>query len=115
MLDGEQTVINGDGKQTRDFVYVEDVAWANILAMTNNTSGGTFNIGTGIETTINQIFNHLKNNINPSIKEKHGSAKQGEQLRSVINCAKAKDILQWEPKISLLEGLSKTCEYFRTI
>ncbi len=115
MLNGEQAIINGDGEQTRDFVYVEDVVEANILAMMNNTPDSVFNIGTGIETSINQIFNLLRQIINPSIDVKHGPPKDGEQRRSVIEHTKAKEILHWEPRTSLINGLKKTCEYFKTI
>lgn len=111
MLNGEQPTINGDGEQTRDFVYVEDVARANILAL-QNTSENIFNIGTGKETSVNQIYNYLKIIINPSVEKKHAPAKKGEQLRSVLNCKKAKDVLQWEPQISLYEGLKKTSAFF---
>ncbi len=113
MLNGEQPLINGDGQQTRDFVYVGDVVEANILAMKNNTSDSIFNIGTGIETSVNQIFNQLKEIINPNIENKHGPPKQGEQRRSVIEFAKAKEILRWKPMTSLIDGLKKTCEYFQ--
>lgn len=113
MLNGEQPVINGDGEQTRDFVYVGDVARANILAIKNNMNEEIFNIGTGIETTVNQVFRYLRDAINPSIDEKHGPAKQGEQRRSVIECSRARDLLQWEPEVSLADGLRKTCEYFQ--
>jgi len=112
MLKGEQPIINGDGKQTRDFVYVEDVVKANMLAMRNNISSNVFNIGTGIETSVNQIFNHIRGIINQSIEEKHGSPKQGEQQKSVLDNTKAKVNLHWEPEFSLIDGLKKTCEYF---
>lgn len=112
MLDGEQPVINGDGKQTRDFVYAEDVAMANILALKSNTSENIFNIGTGIETSINQLFNYLKEMINPAINEKHGPAKDGEQRRSVIDYTKAEKFLNWKPQVPLLDGLLKTYKYF---
>lgn len=59
MLKGAQPVINGDGRQTRDFIYVEEVVQANLLAMQSDASG-VFNIGTGVETSVNQIFDHLK-------------------------------------------------------
>jgi UDP-glucose 4-epimerase len=113
MLNGEQPIINGDGEQTRDFVYVGDVVKANILAMTNNISEDVFNIGTGIETSVNRIFNYLREIINPSIEERHGPAKQGEQKRSVIDNTRAKQILQWEPETPLIDGLKQTYEYFR--
>ena len=115
MLKGEQPIINGDGEQTRDFVYVGDVAEANISAISNHYPDKVFNIGTGIETSVNHIFRHLKGLINQSFLEKHGDAKKGEQKRSVIDCAKAKEILQWEPQTSLENGLRKTCEYFRIL
>jgi len=112
MLRGEQPLINGDGKQTRDFVYVGDVVQANISAMTDNISDSIFNIGTGIETSVNQIFNNLKKIVNVSIEEMHGPPKQGEQRRSVIDITKSKKILHWEPKVSIIDGLKKTCDYF---
>lgn len=113
MINSEQPVINGNGEQTRDFVYVEDVARANILAIKNNISENIFNIGTGVETTVNQVFNYLRDIINPSIKEKHGPAKEGEQRRSVIDFSRARKVLNWQPKASLIGGLQKTFEYFR--
>ncbi len=113
MLNKEQPTINGDGEQTRDFVYVEDVVNANILAIKNNSPVNIFNIGTGKETTINQMFHYLKENINSSFGEKHGLAKQGEQLRSVLDCTMAKEFLRWEPRVDLLNGLKITCEYFQ--
>jgi UDP-glucose 4-epimerase len=114
MLNQEQPVINGDGHQTRDFVYVADVAKANVLALKVD-SHGAFNIGTGIETSVNQLFNHLKEIMNLPIEEKHGKAKWGEQQRSVIDYAKAKATLQWEPSTIFLDGLKKTCEYFQQL
>jgi len=115
MLNGEQPIINGDGEQTRDFVYVEDVVEANILAMMNDTSDGIFNIGTGIETSVNQIFNLLRWIINPYIEKRHGLPKLGEQRRSVLECRKAKEALQWQAKTTLSDGLEKTCRYFKNL
>jgi UDP-glucose 4-epimerase len=113
-LNGGQPLINGDGEQTRDFVYVEDVARANMQALKNNSEENIFNIGTGMETSVNQIFSHIKNIINPSIEEKHGPSKPGEQRRSVIDCTKGEKVLSWKPVVSLEDGLEKTCEYFKT-
>jgi UDP-glucose 4-epimerase len=114
MLNGGQPLINGDGNQTRDFVYVQDVVRANILAIKNDSDENVFNIGTGIETSVNNVFHYLKKVINPSIQEKHGPAKKGEQRVSVIDCAKAKEVLHWEPRVSISEGLKLTCDYFKT-
>jgi UDP-glucose 4-epimerase len=112
MLKGEQPVINGDGKQTRDYVYVSDVVRANVLALTHPSSD-IFNIGTGVENDVNALFRIIKKFSGVACEEKHGEAKIGEQLRSVIDHSKAKKILGWEPTIMLDEGLRRTVEFFR--
>lgn len=112
MLAGEQPVINGDGKQTRDYVYVEDVVKANLSALSYNDSG-IFNIGTGIETDVNQLFNMLKEYSHSKSREIHGPPKKGEQQRSVLDYSMAKNALSWRPSIGLSEGLRKTVEYFK--
>ncbi len=112
MLAGEQPVINGDGKQTRDYVYVADVVRANLLALEYDKSD-VFNIGTGIETTVNQIFHLLNELTGASVPEYHGPSKPGEQLRSVLRYDKAKRYLGWEPQVELHEGLQQTVEHFR--
>ena len=112
MLKGEQPVINGDGKQTRDYVYVSDVVRANVLALTHSSSD-IFNIGTGIENDVNTLFRIIKKFSGVACEEKHGEAKIGEQLRSVIDHSKAKKILGWEPTVMLDEGLRRTVEFFR--
>lgn len=112
MCKGEQPVIYGDGEQTRDFVYVGDVANANVLAIKNSTGEHVFNIGTGVETSVNQLFDCLKEIINPLIEKKYASARQGEQKRSVIDNLLAGRILLWKPEVSLAYGLKKTHEYF---
>ena len=114
MLNGQEPVINGDGEQTRDFVYIEDVVRANIAALSDDIQETVFNIGTGIEISINQIFDHLKQLINPALQKKYGPSKQGEQMRSVIDYSKAEKVLGWKPHVPLPEGLKKTCEYFHS-
>ncbi len=113
MLAGEQPVINGDGKQTRDYVFVGDVVRANVLALSHDKTD-IFNIGTGIETDVNTLFHHLKKFTGSACEEKHAPAKAGEQLRSVIDHSKAKKILGWQPETSLEEGLKQTVEFFLT-
>ncbi|OPX20796.1 MAG: UDP-glucose 4-epimerase [Desulfobacca sp. 4484_104] len=112
MLHGEQAVINGDGLQTRDFVFVKDVARANLLAL-NGDIQGEINIGTGRETDINTLFNYLKELTGATLAEYHGPPKSGEQRRSVIDFGRAKRQLGWEPQTSLTDGLTATVEYFR--
>jgi UDP-glucose 4-epimerase len=112
MLAGEQAVINGDGEQTRDYVYVADVVRANLLAL-DYPDSEVFNIGTGIETTVNQIFRTLNELTGAGAPEYHGPSKPGEQLRSVLSYDKATRLLGWKPEVELHDGLRRTVEYFR--
>lgn len=112
MLNNEQAVINGNGRQTRDFVFVEDVVEANLAVMGPETQG-TYNVGTGAETSINDLFRILVQHTGSTCKEVHGPAKKGEQARSVIDSTRLRHELSWEPKGELSEGLKKTVEYFR--
>jgi UDP-glucose 4-epimerase len=111
LADG-QPIINGDGLQTRDYVFVEDVAAANLLALHPQVSG-SFNIGTGLEKNVNELFRGLLQMMGKSAPEIHGPAKAGEQRRSVLNCIRAQTGLGWEAKVSFEEGLRRTVEYFK--
>ncbi len=112
ILAGEQPIINGDGKNTRDYVYVEDVARANVLAL-RKKARGAYNVGTGKETTVNQIFKKIVKISQIKMKEVHGPAKPGEQRRSSLSYAKIKKELGWQPKVNLDEGLKKTFDYIK--
>jgi len=112
MLLGEQPIINGNGRQTRDFIYVDDVVEANMAAM-NKAAHGIYNVGTGKETTINELFAMLAGLINPSVREIHGPAKGGEQVRIALDASRLTRELDWEPKVSLEDGLARTVEYYR--
>jgi UDP-glucose 4-epimerase len=112
LLAGQQPVINGDGKQTRDYVYVHDVVKANVAAL-NFTQSDYFNIGTGIETDVNELFRRLNEAAGNQAVEAHGPAKAGEQLRSVLDAGKARRLLQWQPTMAVKEGLAETVKWFR--
>ncbi len=113
MLHGQQAVINGSGEQERDFVYVGDVAQANILAL-DRGEGGIYNIGTGVGTSINEIFARLEDATNYQRSAVHGPAKAGEVFKVYLNADKAAGELGWKPRTGLQEGLRLTVEYFRT-
>jgi len=113
MLNGQQAIINGDGENTRDFVYVGDIARANLLALTVVHSCGAYNIGCGVPTSINQIFSMLKRITGSPMPEVHGPAKLGETRQIYLNAEKARQELGWEPEVDLEEGLRQTVEYFR--
>ncbi|MEY4704730.1 MAG: hypothetical protein RL042_926 [Nitrospirota bacterium] len=112
LLNNEQAIINGNGRQTRDFVYVEDVVEANLAVMGQETQG-TYNVGTGQETSINDLLRILIAHTHSTCKEVHGPAKKGEQARSVIDSSKIRQELSWEPRTELREGLRRTVDYFR--
>jgi UDP-glucose 4-epimerase len=111
LLAGEQPIINGDGMQTRDYVYVEDIARLNALAV-NKEVEGPFNAGTGIETSVNYLFEQIRTLADANVQEMHGKAKRGEQLRSVLCAEKSRRELGWEPRTSLSEGLRRTVSFF---
>jgi len=112
LLNNEQAIVYGNGRQTRDFVYVDDVVEANLAVMGQETQG-TYNVGTGEETSINDLLRILIAHTNSTCKEVHGPAKIGEQIRSVIDSNKLRQELSWEPRIELREGLKRTVDYFR--
>lgn len=113
LLSEEPAIINGDGKQTRDYVFVGDVVRANLMALDHSNSD-IFNIGTGKETTVNEIFAEINNTVAANVKERHGPAKEGEQFRSVIDHRKASKILRWKPEVDLREGIKRTVDFFRS-
>jgi UDP-glucose 4-epimerase len=108
----KQSIINGSGFQTRDFVFIDDVIEAFFLSIVKNKVG-IFNIGTAKETDIRTIFRKLKKLTNSKYKEKYGPAKKGEQEKSCLNYFLAKKELAWQPKYSLEEGLEKTIKWFK--
>jgi len=113
MLSGKQPIIFGSGRQTRDYVFVSDVVRANILALQSKKIG-FYNVGTGIETNVNQLFRKLIKITGAKVKEIHGPAAPGEQRRSCLSFSKIRRELGWKPAVVLDEGLKKTVEWFRT-
>lgn len=112
LLKGEQAIINGSGKQTRDYVFVGDVVKANLLTLYDYKSD-TFNIGTGKETDVNTLFNELNKITGKGQEEKHGPAAPGEQMRSVITSEKLFKKFNWKPDTELHNGLQKTVQFFK--
>lgn len=113
MIAGEQAVINGSGEQERDFVYVGDLARASVLALTGG-DGGTFNLGTGVGTSINNLFARLKAITGYTLPDVHGPPKAGEAFKVYLTAARAKRELGWEPAVDLDTGLRLTVDYFRS-
>ncbi len=112
MLRGDVCVINGSGEQQRDFVYVGDVAWANVLALEKG-SGGIYNLGWGQGVDINSLFQQLASVVGYHREPVYGPPKLGEVFRIYLDARKAREELGWEPRVSLEEGLARTVAYFR--
>jgi UDP-glucose 4-epimerase len=112
MLEGRPVTIYGDGAQTRDYVYVGDVVRANLTALDSAVSGA-FNIGTGVETSVNRLYEELARNAGTSRAAEFGPPRAGEQRRSVILPARAARELQWRPQVELSAGLGQTLRFFR--
>lgn len=107
LLDGQPFVINGDGEQTRDFVYVEDIARANVLAIEGRLQG-IFNCGTGHGTPVNAICHSLADSCGLYRVFQHGPAKPGEAQHVALDSTRAAEVLGWQAQIGLAEGLRRT-------
>ncbi|MEE9464485.1 MAG: NAD-dependent epimerase/dehydratase family protein [Candidatus Neomarinimicrobiota bacterium] len=104
---GKAVTINGDGHQTRDYIYVGDVVAANLAGL-KATDNLTINVGTGVETDVLTLYEELRQAADTDQAPRHGPAKPGEQIRSVIDPGLAGEALGWEPRTALSEGLRRT-------
>ncbi|UCD40124.1 MAG: GDP-mannose 4,6-dehydratase, partial [Candidatus Bathyarchaeota archaeon] len=114
LLDNEAPLIYGDGKQTRDFTYVQDVVEANMLALTKQSATGeVFNIATGTQTTINQLAAMLQQIMDKTnLKPVYAAPRLGDIKHSYADVTKAKDLLQYNPQMSLKDGLTKLVKWY---
>ncbi|TAM91891.1 NAD-dependent epimerase/dehydratase family protein [bacterium] len=106
--------IDWDGEQTRDYVYVRDVAEANVLAL-DRANGECLCIGTGKRTSVNQIYLSLANITNFQAPITHAPQRPGDARDAQFNAMRARDILGWTPQTKLLDGMRETVEYFRKL
>ncbi len=114
MLSGQTPIINGDGLQTRDYVFVSDVARANVLALgMDDGVSGVFNVCTGVETNVADIFGILNETLDSPVRRTHGPEKPGEQRRSVCSWEKISRVLGWFPEVEIKTGLNFTMDYFK--
>ena len=112
LLRGERATINGTGQQTRDFVYVDDVVAANVAAC-QAAWQGSFNVGTGLETSIDALHDLMAAEVADAKPAQHGPAKLGEQLRSVLDGRRLRALAALPEPVSLRDGLRATLEWFR--
>jgi UDP-glucose 4-epimerase len=112
LLSGQPATIFGDGEQTRDYIFVDDVVRANLAALERGRTGA-LNIGTGVETSVNRLYTELAEVAGVNQRPTYAPARPGEQQRSVISPERAMRELDWKPQVSLRDGLAQTLRFFR--
>jgi UDP-glucose 4-epimerase len=116
ILSGKQPIIYGDGEQSRDFVFVGDVARANLLAATTpDVSGGTFNIGRGERTSLLELLTKLSDILGKQIDPIHEPARVGDIRDSLADINQARSALGFEPQVSIYDGLAQSVDYYRSV
>jgi UDP-glucose 4-epimerase len=114
LLNNEQPIVFGDGEQTRDFTYIDDVIEANLrLLNINEGYGEALNIGSGRSVTINYVIDVLKSLLDSNIEPKYVEPIKGDARDTLANIGKAEKIIGYKPKLSLEEGLRKFVEWYR--
>jgi UDP-glucose 4-epimerase len=114
MLRGERPTIFGRGDKTRDYVHVSDVVIANLLAMEKGENG-IYNIGTGVETSDQEMFDLLAELIGYQGNPRYAPMREGEIYKICLDCSKARKELGWQPQFLLREGLAETVNYYRSV
>lgn len=111
LLDGVAPSIHWDGEQTRDFVYVGDCARANLLVL-GGGDGQAYNVGTGMGTSINALFQTLREVAGQGLTPQRGPRRPGDVRHSYLDCTKIEQELGWHVEVSLHEGLARTWKHF---
>jgi nucleoside-diphosphate-sugar epimerase len=112
MLDGERPVIYGDGEQSRDFTYIDNVIRANVLAAEGDVSGEVFNTGYGGRYTINELVDALNELLGADLEPIYDDPRPGDVRHSHADISKARDLLGYDPKVDFVEGLERTVVAF---
>ncbi|MEN3064255.1 MAG: GDP-mannose 4,6-dehydratase, partial [Candidatus Methanosuratincola petrocarbonis] len=116
IMKGRRPIIYGDGTQTRDFVFVEDVVEANLLAIENadRAGGEVFNVGTGVETTFNRVVEILAEELGVDIKATYvENPIRNYVRRTLADTTKAAERLGFRARVPLREGIRRTIEYYK--
>ena len=113
ILDGEEIVVYGDGEQTRDFTYIDDVTKANLLAANNDLAGETFNIGGGSRISVNELIKGIEEIIGKRAKIKNIEKQKGDVRDTLADVSKTKKELGWKPKVKIGEGLRKFVDWWK--
>ncbi|MCU4754403.1 NAD-dependent epimerase/dehydratase family protein [Halobacteria archaeon AArc-curdl1] len=112
MLKGEQPVIYGDGTQSRDFTYIDNVIQANLNALESEATGVALNAGCGNSFTINTLVDEINDILGTEIEPIYDDPRPGDVPHSKADVSKARDLIDYDPKVNFREGLERTVEYF---
>ncbi|HME78149.1 MAG TPA: GDP-mannose 4,6-dehydratase [Mycobacterium sp.] len=115
MISGRPTTIYGDGSATRDYVYVDDVVTAFLCAADAPVTTGTFNIGTGVQTSVTELHQLIAETVDVSRPPDHAEARTGEVHSSALDPTRAGRVLGWKPDTDLTEGIKRTVDWLRGI
>ncbi len=116
IIENKPPVINGDGEHSRDFTYVANAVQANIKALfteNKNAANQVYNIAYGQQTSLNELFGHLKNIASSNLEAIHGADRIGDVKHSLADISKAKDLIAYNPEISVADGLKKTFDWYK--
>ncbi|MDW8345255.1 MAG: GDP-mannose 4,6-dehydratase, partial [Verrucomicrobiae bacterium] len=112
LLAGKPCTIFGDGSKTRDYVFIEDVVQANLLALESDYNG-ILNIGSGIGTSDQQVYEAVAAAVGSSLKPIYAAVRPGEVMHICLDAARARKILGWQPRVPFAEGVQQTVRYIR--
>ena len=114
LLSGESPTVFGDGEQSRDFTYVENVVQANLLAAdAEGASGGVFNVGCGDRYRLNELLDALREIIGTDVPAIYADPRPGDVRHSKAHIGRAREVLGYEPTVGFSEGLERTVEWYR--
>ncbi len=114
LLKGESPPIYGDGNQERDFTFIDNVVDINIKCLEKENIGGeVFNVGLGIPNSVNKLLENLKKIIQSSVEAKYCPQRAGDVRKTHADIEKAKELLNWQPKVDFYKGLEKTAGWFK--
>jgi len=113
LLSGEPCTVFGDGEQTRDYVYVDDVVDAFVRGATEG-DGVLVNIGTGVETSVNDLYASMARSFGSEQPAVHAEARPGELARSALDPSLAGELIGWKPSVALDDGTARTIDWFRS-
>lgn len=116
VLNNEPPIINGDGEHSRDFTFVANAVQANILALTTTNAEAVnqvYNIACGEQTSLNELFENIKQTAGSDLAPKYGPERAGDVKHSLADISKASQLLGYQPKVTVKEGLKTTFEWYR--